>query len=386
MGNIVRVLFITLLALAALNAVDARKGAAGPPRNVPPKKPGAVGARSNPPPAQEANYVQEHMKSEHHISAFDMASFFQLHDLDRNNVLDRAEIEAIYGVHHSLSRKHSPDAEIHDEKADRIVKEVFRRLDKNGDGMITRAEFIAGGPSGLPLFPEYGKHALGHHYDEESEFFVHHEEVYHNNPEQQTPEAYSHPEDIEHFSHHDRIEREEEERERAGRGFPSREEERRLQQEAGKRGDVYEGSYDDQLLGEYLVNADRDHAMGEMGNAGREILSEQHVFKTPNGPRKVVASSENVILSDGHLGDANSPPVFAGGRFGAERAPRDHIDGETELSRRIRLDRARRDASGRPRFGTGSTGFSSPRDDADRLQEGTPYKYRLKKKGFLPNM
>ena len=252
--------------------------------------------------------------------------------------------------------------------------------------MITRTEFIAGGPGGLPLFSEYGKNALGHHYDEESEFFVHHEEEYHKNPEQQSPEAYNHPEDIEHFNHHDAIERQDEDRERAGRGLPSREEEERLMKEAGRNGDAYESKYDARFNGEAILQAQRDHTMAELGNAGREIMSDQHVFKTPNGPRKVMATSENVIMADGRLGESNAAPVYGGGRFGAERAPPEHLDGETELSRRLRLDRARREASGRPRFGTGSNGFSRPRDDADRLQEGAPYKYRIKKKGYLPDM
>ena len=41
------------------------------------------------------NYMQEHMASEHHIGAFDLASFFALHDLDRNGNLERPVIEAI---------------------------------------------------------------------------------------------------------------------------------------------------------------------------------------------------------------------------------------------------------------------------------------------------
>ena len=45
-----------------------------------------------------------------------------------NSLLQRAEIEAIYGVHHSTSIKHSPSAEVHDEKADKIVAEVLKRL------------------------------------------------------------------------------------------------------------------------------------------------------------------------------------------------------------------------------------------------------------------
>ena len=113
------------------------------------------------------NYMQDHMASEHHIGAFDLASFFALHDLDRNGILERSEIEAIYGVHHSLSRKHSQNAEVHDGKADMIVREVLRRLDTNKDGVVSRAEFLRGGKAGLPQFPEFGKHALGHHYDDE---------------------------------------------------------------------------------------------------------------------------------------------------------------------------------------------------------------------------
>ena len=91
------------------------------------------------------NYMQDHMASEHHIGAFDLASFFALHDLDRNGILERSEIEAIYGVHHSLSRKHSQNAEVHDGKADMIVREVLRRLDTNKDGVVSRAEFLRGG-------------------------------------------------------------------------------------------------------------------------------------------------------------------------------------------------------------------------------------------------
>jgi nucleobindin len=42
--------------------------------------------------------------------------------------------------------------------------------------------------------------------DAEGEYFLHHEEIYHNTPATQTDQAYNHPEDIEHFSHHAEIE------------------------------------------------------------------------------------------------------------------------------------------------------------------------------------
>ena len=44
-------------------------------------------------------------------------------------------------------------------------------------------------------------------------------EQYHNTPETQTDESYNHPEDIEHFGHHQQIEREEAEREARFQGI-----------------------------------------------------------------------------------------------------------------------------------------------------------------------
>ena len=332
------------------------------------------------------NYMQDHMASEHHIGAFDLASFFALHDLDRNGILERSEIEAIYGVHHSLSRKHSQNAEVHDGKADMIVREVLRRLDTNKDGVVSRAEFLRGGKAGLPQFPEFGKHALGHHFDDESEYFVHHESLYHKTPDEQTEEAYSHPEDIQHFNQHAQIEREEEQRERQAEGLPSIEEDERRKMHAEAVGKTYESEYDKQFSPEVAQQAKEYEAMSELGAAGRDLLSGQHVFKTPNGIKKVDATKENVLMPQGKLGDEDAPPVFAVGDSAA-RAPADHIDGETELGRKIRLDRARREANGRPRFGQGSNGFAKPRDDPDRLRAGMPYKYRMKKNGgFLREM
>ncbi|WFD29721.1 hypothetical protein MSPP1_000732 [Malassezia sp. CBS 17886] len=332
------------------------------------------------------NYMQDHMANEHHIGAFDLESFFALHDLDRNGVLDRSEIEAIYGVHHSASRKHSPNAEVHDGKADHIVREVLRSLDRNGDGLITRSEFVRGGTRGLPLFPEYGKNALGHHYDEESEYYVHHESVFHRKPEDQTDEAYTHDEDLKHFADHERIELDEENRERHAQGQPSLEEEEKLQAQAAKDGKPFESVYEKQFTDEEIARANQAHADDALGEAGRELASSQHVFKTPNGVRLVQATKENVIMGKGAFGEKDEPPVFATGDDTAARAPQDHVDGETELARRIRLDRARREASGRPRFGQGNSGFKNPRDDADRFKTGMPYKYRMKKKGFLHDL
>ena len=59
-------------------------------------------------------------------------------------------------------------------------------------GIVSKEEFLAAGVDGLPSFVAYKD--LGHHYDEESEYFLHHEELYHSTPETQTDESYNHPE------------------------------------------------------------------------------------------------------------------------------------------------------------------------------------------------
>ncbi|TBU62154.1 precursor to secretory protein Ssp120 [Dichomitus squalens] len=164
-----------------------------------------------------AQYAARHMASEHHIDSFDVPSFFQLHDLNRDNRWDKEEIEAVYGVHHVYSQKKSKDDVEHQKKAEYIVSTVLKRLDKNGDETITLDELEAVGLDGLPSFDELG--AEGHHYDVESEFFLHHEEQFHSTPETQTDEAYTHPEDIEHFAHHEQIEQVEAEREAKFQGI-----------------------------------------------------------------------------------------------------------------------------------------------------------------------
>ncbi|KAF4623624.1 hypothetical protein D9613_002288 [Agrocybe pediades] len=148
-------------------------------------------------------YAQRHMSSEHHIDSFDAGSFFQLHDLNRNGFWDKDEIEAIYGVHH--------DEIEHQRKAEHIVNAVLQRLDLNKDGLVSPEELEKVGLDGLPNFDGLG--AEGHHYDVESEFFLHHEEQFHSTPETQTDESYTHPEDMEHFAQHESIERKETERE-----------------------------------------------------------------------------------------------------------------------------------------------------------------------------
>ncbi|PWN52787.1 hypothetical protein IE53DRAFT_404967 [Violaceomyces palustris] len=338
------------------------------------------------------SYIQRHMASEHHIGAFDMGSFFALHDLNRDGVWDRAEQEAIYGVHHSTSVKHSENYEVHDEKANHIIKVLGERLDKNGDGVITKAEFIAGGPDGLPLFEEYGKGVLGHHYDEESEYFVHHEEIYHSTPETQTDESYTHKEDLEHFAKHDKIEAEEERRERKAEGMPTIEEDERRKKEAEAKGEKYVSPYDLQLSQEEQKKAELEHQKAEAGNAIFEAETNQHIFRTPDGQHVVHEQSikwqeeEKPGGKRQQAAAAKGAPSPKAGSAAADRLPQgvvDRIPGETDEGRRQRLARAKLEAAKRPSYGEGNAGFAKPRDDADRMRKGAPYKYRVKKQSYF---
>ncbi|PWN33776.1 uncharacterized protein FA14DRAFT_173530 [Meira miltonrushii] len=286
-------------------------------------------------PGQES-YIQRHMASEHHIGAFDLGSFFALHDLNRDGVLDRSEIEAIYGVHHSTSVKHSQKYEVHDEKANKIVKEVLRRLDQDNDGQITLREFESAGADGLPTFEEFGHNVLGHHYDEESEYFVHHEQVYHNTPESQKEEAYTHKEDIEHFAHHDKIEAEEERRERAAEGMPSAEEDARRKAEAAKKGEKYVSPYEAQVPKEdspvapqHAYDSHVDHGYGRKEG----WRATEHVFKTPEGEH--VVKSDAVAAEKPKHGELKAAGASAAGELDHD-IPR-RVPGETDEGYKDRL-------------------------------------------------
>ncbi|TFK42024.1 precursor to secretory protein Ssp120 [Crucibulum laeve] len=270
-------------------------------------------------------YAQRHMSSEHHIDSFDTRSFFQLHDLDRNGFWDRPEIEAVYGVHHVYSQKKSKDDVEHQKKADHIVDAVLQRLDLNHDGKVTPEELEKVGLDGLPNFDDIG--AEGHHYDVESEFFLHHEEQFHSTPETQTDESYNHPEDLEHFAQHEAIERKEAEREAKFQGIT-------------------------------VEEALKSH---EFVDVPPPQENEQKPLGIPVNPH-----DEQVEVP---------PPVQEPPKPKYTRVPPPEKQDPS-----VRFKGAKSEGERKGEWGTGSGGFNPPKEPSDKMRKNLPYKERMQYK------
>ncbi|POW17328.1 hypothetical protein PSTT_00637 [Puccinia striiformis] len=138
------------------------------------------------------------MDKEHHIQGFDLESAFHLHDLNSDNILEASEILKLYGVDHETAIDQSDSVDHHNSVASRILGEVMDKLDLNKDGLITKSEFVS-------VVSIHGLHfndisGLGHHYDEEGEYFLQ-----------------RHPT----FSHHEELEIKEDELSRIAQGLPA---------------------------------------------------------------------------------------------------------------------------------------------------------------------
>ncbi|OAV97622.1 hypothetical protein PTTG_09930 [Puccinia triticina 1-1 BBBD Race 1] len=180
----------------------------------------SIDGHADTPADPSADFLTVHMDKEHHIQGFDLQSAFHLHDLNSDNILEASEVLKLYGVDHETAIDQSDSVDHHNSVAARILTEVMDKLDLNKDGLITKSEFVAVvSQHGLPTFDDIS--GLGHHYDEEGEYFLHHEEMFHSSPESQREEAYVHPEDIAHFSHHEELEVKEDELARVAQGLPA---------------------------------------------------------------------------------------------------------------------------------------------------------------------
>lgn len=285
-------------------------------------------------------YAARHMATEHHIDTFDTASFFKLHDLNRDGFLDTEEIEAIYGVHHAYSQQKSKDGEEHAQKAQTIVNAILSKMDSNKDGKVSLEEFEKQGLDALPNFSHLG--ADGHHYDMESEFFLHHEEMYHSTPETQTDDAYNHPEDLEHFAKHEAIEEEENRRERK-----------------------FTGLSEDEMT--------PNKASSESNARSPENAEPENPIGAPNTPdsnQTTPALAQDIPVGDQQtLQQAMSAakPKYTREVPPEEMEPAEKYAGELK------------DRESLPEWGKGKEGYKRPKTPADRMRRNLPYKYKFRR-------
>ncbi|WWC87690.1 uncharacterized protein L201_002582 [Kwoniella dendrophila CBS 6074] len=287
------------------------------------------------------SYAERHMHTEHHIDSFDLEAFFKLHDLDMNGFWEVPEIEAVYGLHHHSVKDKIKQPELVDARTKVVVDKVLDKLDTNKDGKISLSEFIAGGTDGLPSFEGYKD--LGHHYDEESEYFLHHEELYHSTPETQTDEAYNHPEDIAHFRHHGEIEDEEDARERK-----------------------FEG-----------LNEDADLSKDHFAEDPLDI----HSHLPGDGPTDVPPRPESTLKP----GDEVDPPPtqeqkpLAIHRVDPLASPQRILKGNDDNNKHLTKEELESLSKQSAKGSKYDSGHGRPRNAEDRLKSGVPYKYKMRK-------
>ncbi|GAA6031666.1 hypothetical protein JCM8097_001923 [Rhodosporidiobolus ruineniae] len=343
----------------------------------------------------DATYAELHMAQEHHMDSFDMQAFFHLHDLNRDGVLDRNELESIYGVHHEKKRKGAKSLEVHTAQAREIVDAVLERLDANRDGVLTMREFVAGGVGGLPNFK--GVEHLGHHYDAEGEYFLHHEEQFHNTPETQTEESYNHPEDIEHFMSHEQIEDEEEERVRHFTG-----EESDLPESGTPEGD--------HLTPEQVA----EHVFNELNGITDEASSaeeQQYIRQVEkeedrNAAKPQIIEPKQKDVPPPIFNPAGAPPpppqqqqqryVPSAPGSAQEQAVYRSKQEQYAAEEKARQDRAAAARAQAEKFkknaqeaarrgGWGEQDdmlFARPKDEADKMRKNVPFKFRMRKSWF----
>ncbi|KAK4190294.1 calcineurin B-like protein 4 [Podospora australis] len=162
---------------------------------------GGGGGSQRPIVDQNADWMTKHMAEEHHLTNFDAASFFSLHDFDSDGNLEPQEILRTYGLMDE-SNQH-----VTQERKDQIVREILDLIDTDRNGLVSRDEFVHFVEVAKRTLPDVGT-GPGHHGDDEYEYEIHHWEKYHD--ENTKLEDLTHPEDIEHFKKHEQMEAEQE--------------------------------------------------------------------------------------------------------------------------------------------------------------------------------
>lgn len=148
------------------------------------------------PISDDADWATRHMAEEHHIANLDPSAFFSLHDFNNDGVWTPEEIRRTYGLDDESVK------DIDEGRKGDIVQIAQGIFDQNGDGVVTREEWMDGWVKEGKRLPDFGT-GPGHHGDDEYEYEIHHFEKFHD--ENTREEDLTHPEDIAHFKKHDEM-------------------------------------------------------------------------------------------------------------------------------------------------------------------------------------
>ena len=102
------------------------------------------------PVSDDADWATRHMAEEHHIANLDPSAFFTLHDYDSSGHWSPDEIRRTYG----LDDESAKDVPV--EKKTNVVQEVVGMFDKDGDGGISREEWMDGWVKEGKRLPDFG--------------------------------------------------------------------------------------------------------------------------------------------------------------------------------------------------------------------------------------
>lgn len=78
------------------------------------------------------------LPEEHHITTFDPGSFFALHDYDGSLTWTASEISRTYGLDDESAK------DVPENKKQEVVRNVLEKFDLDGDGVVSREEWLEG--------------------------------------------------------------------------------------------------------------------------------------------------------------------------------------------------------------------------------------------------
>ena len=106
------------------------------------------------PISDDADWATRHMAEEHHIANLDPSAFFALHDYDSSGHWSPDEIRRTYGLDDESAK------DVPQERKSSAVQEVVQLFDKDGDGAISRDEWMDGWVKEGKRLPDLG---VGYH-------------------------------------------------------------------------------------------------------------------------------------------------------------------------------------------------------------------------------